>query len=141
MTLIAFFVNRGMVFEQKTSANQYRSTKAFEMAEAGLEWAVAKLNNESAIAATTAAFNCAPSTVTADNSFIRRYLTIAVGGINAVADGRAAAIIAGDGSVVYERCPAPGNNAAWPANTDGQPRFRIEFNRDGLTDPWSIRIV
>ena len=141
MTLIAFFVNRGMVFEQRTSANQYRSTKAFEMAEAGLEWAVAKLNTESAIAATTATFNCEPSTVAAGNTFARRYLTISTTGIDAVANGRAAAIIAGDGSVVYERCPAPGNDAVWPANTDGQPRFRVEFTRTGVTDPWSIRII
>jgi Tfp pilus assembly protein PilX len=37
MTVAAFFANRGLIFEQKTSANQYRSTRAFEMAEAGLE--------------------------------------------------------------------------------------------------------
>ncbi|WP_087744457.1 MULTISPECIES: pilus assembly PilX family protein [unclassified Acidovorax] len=45
MTLVAFFVNRSMLFEQKTSANQLRSTKAFEAAEAGIEWATAMLND------------------------------------------------------------------------------------------------
>jgi len=38
MTLIAFFANKSLLFEQKTSANQMRSTTAFEAAEAGLEW-------------------------------------------------------------------------------------------------------
>jgi Tfp pilus assembly protein PilX len=44
ITLIALFANRSIVFEQRTSANQYRSTKALEAAEAGLEWAFAQLN-------------------------------------------------------------------------------------------------
>lgn len=45
MTLIAFFANKNIIFEQKTSANQMRSTKAFEAAEAGIEWATSMLND------------------------------------------------------------------------------------------------
>ena len=45
MTLIAAFANRNLVFEHRASVNQYRSTQAFEAAEAGLEWATAMLNN------------------------------------------------------------------------------------------------
>src|SRR5262245_1375260 len=44
-TMFAFFANRSIVFEQRTSANQYRSTKALATAEAGLEWALAQLNS------------------------------------------------------------------------------------------------
>ena len=44
VTMIAFFAMRSIVFEQRTSANQYRSTEALEAAEAGLEWALAYLN-------------------------------------------------------------------------------------------------
>ena len=44
MTMVAFYANRGLLFEQRTSANQYRATSAFEVAEAGLEWATARLN-------------------------------------------------------------------------------------------------
>ena len=137
MTLIAFFVNRGMIFEQRTSANQYRSTKAFEMAEAGLEWAVAKLNTESAIAAANQTLNCAPSTLAADNTFARRYLTIGATGIGVVANGRPAGSVASDGSVI-ERCPAPGTSATLGAASE--PRFMVTFDRTGLTDPWSVRI-
>ena len=120
MTLIAFFVNRGMIFEQRTSANQYRSTKAFEMAEAGLEWAVARLNTESAIAAAGVAggFNCQPSIVLTNDTFARRYLTISPSGLDVAANGRPAGIVASNGGTVYERCPAPGNDAAWPSGTD-----------------------
>ena len=44
-SIIAFYLNRGLIFEQKTSANQVRSTSAFELAEAGIEWATGMLNN------------------------------------------------------------------------------------------------
>ncbi|MDP1692661.1 MAG: PilX N-terminal domain-containing pilus assembly protein [Burkholderiaceae bacterium] len=50
-SIIVFYLNRGLIFEQKTSANQLRSTIAFETAEAGIEWATGMLNTESEIAA------------------------------------------------------------------------------------------
>ena len=44
-TLVALMdLNRGMVFEQRTSINQWRSTQAFDTAEAGIEWATGMLN-------------------------------------------------------------------------------------------------
>jgi hypothetical protein len=42
--LAVFYLNRGMVFEQRTSANQMKSTSALEAAEAGVEWATGMLN-------------------------------------------------------------------------------------------------
>ena len=44
MSLVAAYASRNLIFEQRTSANNYRSTQAFEAAEAGLEWALAMLN-------------------------------------------------------------------------------------------------
>ncbi len=35
LTVSTFYVNRFLLFEQKTASNQYRSTQAFEAAEAG----------------------------------------------------------------------------------------------------------
>ena len=35
-SIVVFYLNRGLVFEQKVSANQLRSTTAFEMADAGI---------------------------------------------------------------------------------------------------------
>ena len=64
MTMVAFYANRGLLFEQKTSANQYRATSAFEVAEAGLEWATARLNEPQKI--DTA---CAPSAPATDKTF------------------------------------------------------------------------
>ncbi len=51
MLLIAAYTNRGLLFEQRASVNQYRATQAFEAAEAGLEWALAQLNNPAAVGA------------------------------------------------------------------------------------------
>lgn len=45
LALASAYTNRNLIFEQKTSTNQYRSTQAFEAAEAGLEWALAQLNS------------------------------------------------------------------------------------------------
>lgn len=135
MSLMAFFVNRGMVFEQRTSANQYRATRAFEMAEAGLEWAVAQLNAEAPI---TTAPSCASTTGPATNTFAARYLTIGPGGIGVVANGRASGSIAANGSVTSS-CPLPGN-AATLGNAD-EPRFMVEFSKTGITDPWAVRVI
>jgi hypothetical protein len=44
LALASAYTNRNLIFEQKTSSNLYRSTQAFEAAEAGLEWALAQLN-------------------------------------------------------------------------------------------------
>jgi Tfp pilus assembly protein PilX len=72
MVLAAVFVNRNLVFEQRSAANQYRSTLALEAAEAGLEWALAQLNNPQRIGA-----DCLPSGDPAATSFRARYLAIA----------------------------------------------------------------
>jgi hypothetical protein len=53
MTTLLFFVmvlgvaysHRELIIEQRTAANQLRSMQAFEAAEAGLEWVVARIND------------------------------------------------------------------------------------------------
>ena len=71
MTVVAFFANRSMIFEQRTSANQVRYTKGFEVADAGIEWAIARLNDP----LTLAAASCVPDGSTAGLlSFRDRYL-------------------------------------------------------------------
>jgi Tfp pilus assembly protein PilX len=66
ISLVAAYSNRNLIFEQKTSANQYRSTQAFETAEAGVEWALAMLNGG------RIDNNCAASTTA--ETFRNRYL-------------------------------------------------------------------
>ena len=70
MAVIVVFTNRNLIFEQKTSANQYRATMALETAEAGLEWATTMLNKSGRL--TNA---CVDSAVATDPSFREKYLT------------------------------------------------------------------
>ena len=44
-SIAVFHLNRGLIFEQRSSVNQGRSTAAFELAEAGIEWASGMLNS------------------------------------------------------------------------------------------------
>jgi hypothetical protein len=140
MTLAAFFINRGMIFEQRTSANQYRATRAFEIAEAGLEWAVARLNDSANIAA---APGCGPGAST--TRFADRYLPLDAGtppaGFAAVAVGLPSCRISAAGVVSCE-CPAAGTHAA--VGVASEPRFTVQFltgAANGVPDPWSVRIV
>ena len=71
MLIAAAFANRNLLLEQRSAANQYRATQAFEAAEAGLEWAAAQLNANRRIGA-----DCSPSTDPTAESFRSRYLQI-----------------------------------------------------------------
>lgn len=71
LSLVAAYTNRNLIFEQRTSANQYRSTQALEAAEAGVEWALSMLN-----AGRIDETSCSPSADTSLTSFRNRYLTI-----------------------------------------------------------------
>jgi len=75
VSMVAAYTNRNLIFEQRTAANQYRSTLAMETAQAGLEWAKAMLNH-GRITAT-----CQPSTSTTDTSFRERYLSADANGL------------------------------------------------------------
>lgn len=71
MSLVAAYTSRNLIFEQRTSVNQYRATQAHEAAEAGIEWAVAQLNGGRIDA------NCLEAgAMAANTSFRQRYLAI-----------------------------------------------------------------
>jgi Tfp pilus assembly protein PilX len=70
VSMVAAYSSRTLIFEQKISANQQRSTRALESADAGLQWALSMLN----AGRTTAA--CSLSADPADTSFRDRYLVI-----------------------------------------------------------------
>lgn len=44
MAMVAAYTNRNLIFEQRTSANSFRSAQALTVAEAGVDWALAMLN-------------------------------------------------------------------------------------------------
>ena len=69
MTMVVFFANGSVMFDRKTASNLYRSTRAQEAAQAGLDWALANLNSYQRITAT-----CTASAVGTDRSFRDVYL-------------------------------------------------------------------
>ena len=130
LSLVAAYASRSLIFEQKTSANQYRATQAFESADAGIEWALAMLNGARIDAA------CVPSTVLADTNFRARYLDIDAGGtytprtwLNAGTAENLTPSCVRDSSGWNCSCPAngapvltdPGGNGSFPA-------FRVRFD-------------
>lgn len=125
MTMAAFFANRGLIFEQRTSVNQYRSTRAFEMAEAGLEWAIARLNDDIFIAASPAC-----TTGTGTQSFRDRYLAPSgtepvIFNVVSVNPPRPGCSVAANGATTCS-CPVSGTAPTLGATTD--PRFTVQFN-------------
>jgi len=138
MALIAFFSNRGMLFEQRSSTNQYRATRAFEMAEAGLEWATARLNDDIFIATSP---SCTAGTGT--QSFRERYLSPSVTGTPSFAvvtadPPRPGCSVASDGTTTCS-CPTSGTAPALGAATD--PRFTVQFNPDPGGDATTVEVV
>jgi Tfp pilus assembly protein PilX len=73
VTLTAAYTSRNLIFEQRTSINQYQSTKSAEAAEAGIEWALTMLNSGRIDE------NCLPTADPSKNSFRQRYLTFTGG--------------------------------------------------------------
>ena len=143
MLLVAAFANRNLVFEQRTSTNQYRSTQAFEAAEAGLEWALAQLNSPQRIGT-----DCLAAADATAPSFRRRYLTQATGNTGFAGttwlDGTVATPL--QPSCVRTdtgwncSCPAQGPaTLVAPTGRGPNPAFTLQFLAGGK--PGMVRVV
>lgn len=138
VSMVAAYTSRNLIFEQRTSANQYRSTQALEAADAGLQWALSMLNGGRIDA------NCQPTTNLASTSFRQRYLTIQYTSDDPSGKFQANVAPTGGGtlmpSCVFDpdpnhppnwacSCPADGPPAMPASTVDGVlPAFRIRFN-------------
>ena len=131
ISMVAAYTSRNLVFEQRTSANQYRSTQALEAADAGLQWALGMLNSGRIDAA------CAVSANVADSTFRQRYLDI-----NGTTGNIVPLTIVGPPvasltpSCVFDganwTCSCPSNsapNVVAPGGTAVFPAFRIRFTQ------------
>jgi Tfp pilus assembly protein PilX len=135
VTLVAAYTNRNLIFEQRTSANQYRATMSFETAQAGLQWAVAMLNGSRIDA------NCAPSVSSADTTFRERYLN------TDATTGLVSGNLKSDGTTLYAACVFNGSgwNCSCPADADPAPTvptgaglfpaFQVRFIRNTTSSP------
>ena len=143
MVLVAVFVNRNLVFEQRSAANQYRSTQAFEAAEAGLEWALAQLNNPQRVGA-----DCLPTADAAATSFRTRFLsfTRSTATYGPATWSRAGVPTPLQPSCVRTAagwscsCPAQGLPALTaPAGNAAAPAFALQFAPTGK--PGIVRVI
>lgn len=128
ISLVAAYTNRNLIFEQRTSINQFRTTQTFEVAQAGLDWAMAQLNGGRIDA------SCAPTTNSAFDSFRERYLNIdaTTGAITPRINGAglsywAACVFNGTGWNCS--CPGDGTNPAptLPTGNEIYPAFAVRF--------------
>jgi hypothetical protein len=134
LVLATLLSHRGLLLEARMSANQMHSTVAFEAAEAGIEWAIAQLNQPRTIDA-----NCriGPS---ASSSFRDRFVALST-----AAEGFAgrtwlstgvpmplqAACVRGGGAWNCH-CPVDGPvSLAEPEGTALAPMFSVQFEAGG----------
>jgi hypothetical protein len=132
ISLVAAYASRNMIFEQKTSANQYRSTQAFEVAEAGIEWGLAMLNSG------RIDDNCSPSAT--GETFRTRYLSFTPGAGTVTRKVWLSGAVQVPFSVLCVRtatgwscnCPSTGApSVTAPAGTAPAPAFRLTFLAGG----------
>lgn len=134
ISLVAAYAGRNIIFEQRTSSNQLQSTVAFEVADAGLEWALSMLNSG------RIDDNCDASTNLAQPTFLQRYFAINAdnGDVTIPAEVRDPPggypnagrwpTCTRDGSGWTCSCPAAGApTLPAPATTGLSPTFRIRF--------------
>ena len=70
MALVAAYTNRNLVFEQRISANSYRSARALDASEAAVDWTLSMLNGGRIDT------SCVSSNSTSDRDFRGNYLNL-----------------------------------------------------------------
>jgi hypothetical protein len=140
-SIVVFYLNRGLIFEQKASANQVRSTSAFEAAEAGIEWATGMLNEASSITAACTAGG-------GGSHFAGIYAPAPGGSIVATTTAFPGCKL--NGTALTCACPAPGAGVANLTSGVALPSFTVAFQQVDVidpvtgaatTDPKSVRLI
>lgn len=142
LSLVAAYTGRNLIFEQRTSVNQFRAVQGFEAAEAGVEWALAMLNGGRIIN------NCLEAgATTAQTSFRQRYLNIdPVSGMitprMTAGGGMITPSCVFDGSNWVCNCPNDAALVAAPAGLGSgiYPAFRIRFVSTNVVRPGVIGV-
>ena len=135
-SIVIFYLNRGLVFEQKTSANQARSTAAFEMAEAGVEWATGMLNTAFDISTSCALL--ATSNLPFRIKYVQRGASLDVAAATSTYPGCKVS-----GTTLTCSCPnvaAVGAEAVAAPGAAVQPSFTVAF-ADVAGDPEAVQVT
>jgi len=137
ISLVAFFVNRGVLFEQRSSGNQARSTMVQEVAEAGIEWATGMLNSPYDIGASCDFLS------TTNQSFRRRYVQTQVAApVNPTTDvvPLAGALPGCKITAAGMTCHCPTTATAAALGTSVEPGFTVAFEAVA-GDPEAVRVT
>lgn len=114
MALLAAYANRSLMFEQRISGSYYRASMAQELADGGVDWAVAMLNGTGIDA------NCQP-VATGGTRFVDRYLAVSPvdrGILTRMSVGTDTAVdCVRTEAGLSCRCPAPGTRTTQPTTT------------------------
>jgi len=138
LALVTAYAGRNLIFEQRTSVNNQRTAQAFEVAESGLDFAIALLSGGRVDAA------CASTNNTAFDTFRQRHLTMDANG-NYTTPG-AQAILQPSCMLLVDgaRCSCPDAGAPTLIAPVGglTPSFQVRFDTTGLApQPGIVRVV
>jgi Tfp pilus assembly protein PilX len=136
--LVALYLNRNLLVDQRNSANQMRATLALEAAEAGVEWATAMINAPGGIDT-----QCRPKAASA--GFKRRYVLTAFpadSNVNSATNAFPGCRLTANG--LNCSCPdvpaSPTANAYAVLGTTEEPSFSVQLS-DVLGQPDAVRVV
>ncbi len=136
-SLAVVYLNRGLIYEQRTAANLQRATQAQEAAEAGIEWATGMLNAPYDIGT-----NCAFLTTT-NVSFRKKYVMTMWNDATAptstivASDARPGCRVVGGTTTC--NCPAANTNSASTIAGEGVS-FSLRFESVGA-DNEAVRVT
>ncbi len=135
LAMVTAYAGRNLIFEQRTSVNNQRATQAFEMAEAGLDFAIGLLSSGRVDEA------CRPDE-DAPQTFRQRHLTMDGNGVFTLTGGQAVLrptcmMLAGGPSC---SCRAAGEPVLIEP-TGLAPAIQLRFDTTGLTEPGLVRVV
>jgi len=131
LAMVTAYAGRSMVFEQRTSINNQRSTQAFEVAEAGLEFAISMLAGGRIDDA------CVPTNDLTKASFRERHLTNPGGMFSANTALRPTCMLLANGKDCS--CPAAAAPALILPAGNLAPTFQVRFDTTGVTRPGVVR--
>jgi Tfp pilus assembly protein PilX len=145
MLLALVYVNRNLLFEQRSATNLVRSTQAFEAAEAGLAWAGAQLDSPARSDAACLPADTATGTATSFRARMLRtdpasgMVAVATWDDSGVAKALQAACVRGATGWACS-CPAAGPaSLSPPPGARAAPAFVVQFS--ALPQPGMVRAV
>jgi hypothetical protein len=135
LAMVTAYAGRNLIFEQRTSVNNQRATQAFEMAEAGLDFAIGLLSSGRTNDA------CQPDD-TAPQTFRSRHLThnATTGRITLTggqANWRPTCMLLPSGP----SCSCPAGDPAVIEPVGLAPTIQLRFDTTGLTEPGLVRVI